>query len=83
MVIDEYSYSKPENKEQAIETAKRICHKIEALELRLTKVFQLHFQVSEKTCHIHYIANDLLEQPEYKVEYEALRKLIDFVNTWL
>jgi hypothetical protein len=83
MVIDEYSYTKPENKERAIETAKTICRKIEALELRLTKVFRVHFQVSEETCHIHYVANDLLEKPEYQVEYQALRKLIDFINSWL
>ena len=83
MIVDEYGYMKPENKDHAIETATEICGKINSLGLRLTKVFQVNFQVSEETCHIHYVANDLLEKPEYQVEYEALRKLIEFINTWI
>jgi hypothetical protein len=83
MIVDEYSYTKPENKDRAIETATKICQKIDALNLRLTKLFPLNFQVSEQTCHIHYVSNDLLEKPEHQVEYEALRKLIDFINSWI
>lgn len=83
MIIEEYGYFFSENKDNAIENATAICDKVNSLGLRLTNVFQVNFQVSEETCRIHYVANDLLEKPEYQVEYEALRKLIDFINTWI
>lgn len=83
MIVDEYKYTKPENKDHAIKMATEICGKVNSLGLRLTNVFQINFQVSEETCYIYYVANDLLEKPEYQVEYEALRKLIDFINSWI